>query len=58
MYIITAEPAVGFVDRRIDSTFVLSLLGRLRTYLMAWGTVAFWRLVWLIWDQFFGELDF
>lgn len=32
----------------------LKLLSRLRTYLLAWGTVNFWRVVWYIWDEFIG----
>lgn len=52
--VLTSEPVVGFGDKRIENHLILSLLGRFRTYLMAWGTVAFWRLVWVIWDQFLG----
>lgn len=51
---LTSEPIVGLIDSRIESQLVLSLFGRLRTYIMAWGTVAFWRLIWIGWDQFIG----
>jgi hypothetical protein len=52
--VITSEPAVGVVDKCFANDIIICLLGRLRTYIMAWGTVSFWRLVWLIWDQFLG----
>ncbi|KAG7346725.1 fuseless domain containing protein [Nitzschia inconspicua] len=51
---ITSEPIVGLVDRHIENHILLCVMGRLRTYIMAWGTVAFWRLIWIFWDQFLG----
>mmetsp|Transcript_13850 Transcript_13850/g.31459 ORF Transcript_13850/g.31459 Transcript_13850/m.31459 type:complete len:256 (+) Transcript_13850:865-1632(+) len=36
------------------SSLYRALLNRFRTYLMAWGTVNYWRLVWYIWDEFLG----
>ncbi len=51
---ITSKPVVRFVDGIFKSKYVTALLGRLVTYLLAWGTVNFWRLVWLVWDQFLG----
>jgi hypothetical protein len=55
---VTSEPVFGSVDSRIESHLVLCMLGRLRTYIMAWGTVSFWRLIWYIWDQFLGKGPF
>jgi hypothetical protein len=52
--IVTAKPVVRFVDAVFDNVFVTKLLRRLVTYLLAWDTVSFWRLVWLTWDQFLG----
>jgi hypothetical protein len=53
---ITSEPIIGLIDNHIENNVILALLGRLRTYILAWGTVSFWRMVWLVWDQFLGAL--
>jgi hypothetical protein len=55
--VIMSEPVVSAVDRHIKNDWILSLVGRLRTWILAWGTVSFWRLVWDIWDQFLGKKD-
>ncbi|KAL9179125.1 hypothetical protein ACHAXT_000167 [Thalassiosira profunda] len=52
--VITSEPIVALVDSKIKNKTMLGLLGRLRTYILAWGTVSFWRVVWYVWDEFFG----
>ena len=52
---LTSEPMVGKVDRQLgNNKFLLGLLGRIRNYVLAWGTVSFWRCVWLSWDEFLG----
>jgi hypothetical protein len=52
---LTSEPVVGMADRRLgNNKFLLGLLGRIRTYVLAWGTVSFWRCFWLLWDEFLG----
>lgn len=33
---------------------LLGLLGRLRTFVLAWGIVNYWRAIWYIWDESFG----
>ena len=53
---LTSEPVVGMIDRQLrDDKFLLGLLGRTRNYILAWGTVSFWRCFWLSWDEFLGE---
>ncbi|KAL9179123.1 hypothetical protein ACHAXT_000165 [Thalassiosira profunda] len=37
--VITSEPIVALVDSKIKNKTMLGLLGRLRTYILAWGTV-------------------
>jgi hypothetical protein len=49
----TSETVFAYVT--IENPTVLGLLGRLRTWLMAWGIVNFWRVVWYIWDAFLGS---
>ena len=49
---LTSEPIVAFVDRKIKNKRVLFLLGCFRTWILAWGTVSLWRVVWFTWDQF------
>lgn len=49
---LTSETVFAFVH--IENHIVLGLLGRLRTYLLAWGVVNFWRAVWYIWDESTG----
>ncbi len=52
---LASEPVVGFVDHRLrGNKILLWLLGRLRTYVLAWGTVSLWRCFWLFWDEFLG----
>lgn len=50
---LTSEPIVGLVDKQLGH-IKLAILGRLRTYVLAWGTVALWRCFWLFWDEFLG----
>ena len=64
LYALMCEPVIGLIDNHFgdpDKTktgpgcsVFYELLGRFRTYLLAWATVGFWRGVWLIWDQFLG----
>mmetsp|Transcript_25615 Transcript_25615/g.55459 ORF Transcript_25615/g.55459 Transcript_25615/m.55459 type:complete len:560 (+) Transcript_25615:199-1878(+) len=61
---LTSEPFVCLIDRRFDldtdssssstntTRRILWALGSLRTWVLAWGTVSYWRVVWYIWDQF------
>ena len=49
---LTSETVFAFIH--VKNRIVLALLGRLRTYLLAWGVVNFWRAVWYIWDEFCG----
>jgi Fuseless len=52
---LTSEPVVGMIDRKLGKyKLLLGLLGRIRTYVLAWGTVSFWRCFWLVWDEFLG----
>lgn len=52
---LTSEPVVGRVDRTLGQNKVLlRLLGRLRTYVLAWGTVSLWRCFWVFWDELLG----
>jgi len=53
-FAITCEPAFGRLDRLVSNRHVLGLLGRLRTWILAWGTVSFWRVAWYVWDEFLG----
>ena len=48
----TSETVFAFVT--VKNPVVLGLLGRLRTWLLAWGTVNMWRVVWYLWDEFLG----
>jgi hypothetical protein len=48
----TSETVFAFVT--VKNPLALGLLGRLRTWLLAWGTVNLWRVVWYIWDEFLG----
>jgi hypothetical protein len=50
--IVCSETIFAYI--RVRNTVVLLLLGRLRTFILAWGTVNFWRAVWYIWDEFLG----
>lgn len=52
---LTSEPIVGILDRKFrPNMFLLGMLSRLRTYVVAWGTVSFWRCIWYFWDEFLG----
>jgi Fuseless len=42
-----------FANIRVEH-YWLGTLGRLRTYIQAWGIVNFWRAIWYIWDESFG----
>lgn len=50
--VMTSETIFAFI--KVKNKIILALLGRLRTYLLAWGAVNFWRAVWLVWDEFLG----
>lgn len=54
LYSFMSEPIMGTLDQYITKAWFRELLGRLRTYLLGWATVGFWRGVWLTWDQFLG----
>jgi Fuseless len=41
---LTSETVFSFIV--IENKHVLGLLGRLRTYVLAWGVVNFWRATW------------
>ena len=50
--ILTCEPIMYFFE---NYTKIWSeLIGRIRTFVEAWGTVNFWRVVWFVWDQYLG----
>ena len=51
---ITSEPVVAIIDKKITNERILGMFGRLRTYVLACGTVSWWRIIWYIWDQFSG----
>lgn len=53
---LASEPIVGILDSRLGGNrkFLLGMLGRFRTYILAWGTVSLWRCFWLCWDEFLG----
>jgi hypothetical protein len=52
LMVLTSETVFAFVS--IENPTVLGLLSRFRTWLLAWGLVNFWRVVWYIWDLFLG----
>lgn len=41
-FVITSEPIFGFIDSKIANHYILGLIGRLRTWILAWGTVLYW----------------
>jgi hypothetical protein len=45
---ITNEPIFSYLNRRIVNPAIQGLISRLRTWILAWGTVSFWRVVWLV----------
>ena len=52
---LTSEPVVGLVDSGLGGNkFLLGMLGRVRAYVLAWGTVSLWRCFWYLWDEFLG----
>lgn len=52
---LTSEPVVGTIDRKLGgNTIMLGILGRVRNYILAWGTVSLWRCFWLFWDEYLG----
>ena len=51
---ITSEPVFARLTKKMNNRHVLGAAGRLRTYILAWGNVSFWRCVWYIWDEFSG----
>ena len=55
-YFICSEPVVAALTNWIpeENHLLNGTALRLRTYVLAWGTVSYWRLVWLIWDEFLG----
>jgi len=50
--LVASETVFAFITT--ENTLVLALLGRLRTYVLAWGVVNYWRAVWYIWDELCG----
>eukprot|EP00522_Entomoneis_paludosa_P006740 CAMPEP_0172460448 /NCGR_PEP_ID=MMETSP1065-20121228/36916_1 /TAXON_ID=265537 /ORGANISM="Amphiprora paludosa, Strain CCMP125" /LENGTH=419 /DNA_ID=CAMNT_0013215471 /DNA_START=80 /DNA_END=1339 /DNA_ORIENTATION=+ len=44
-----------FAQIKVRNEILDGALNRLRTYLLAWGTVNYWRMVWYIWDEFLGD---
>jgi len=55
LYFLANEDIATFLEGRIgDNKVALGLLERLRTWVEALGTVAFWRVIWLVWDEFLG----
>lgn len=52
LMVATSETAFSFI--MIDNQVILGLVGRLRTYVLAWGVVNYWRAVWYIWDESAG----
>lgn len=49
-YALTCETTVGLLNPR--SRVAAEVMGRLRTFVLAFGTVNFWRVVWYVWDDF------
>lgn len=43
---IASEPLFARITSKVKNRHILGLLGRLRTYILAWGTVSFWRVIW------------
>jgi hypothetical protein len=50
--VLSSEPIVFLVETNVKVKS--GALNRIRTFIMAWGTVNFWRVVWGLWDQFLG----
>jgi hypothetical protein len=53
---ITSETVFSFI-KIPNQPVVLGVLGRVRTYLMGWGIVNYWRVVWYIWDESAGTSE-
>lgn len=41
-----------------ESKLLNEFAGRIRTLILAVGTVSFWRVVWLVWDEFIGGTSY
>jgi hypothetical protein len=49
--IFASEPVLAFALKPFESnTFMLAFIGRFRTLILAIGCVAFWRVIWSLWD--------
>lgn len=61
MLLVGSEDAVqhfspeGFLSSTAAIELTNRIFGRLRTLILAFGTVNFWRAVWLVWDEFLGN---
>lgn len=53
-FALTCEPTMGLLEGKVTNPTLIGIIGRLRTWVLAWGTVAFWRVVWFVWDEFLG----
>lgn len=52
-FAVASEPTLSFITRPIEKTnncFLMAVMGRLRTLVLAIGCVAFWRVIWSLWD--------
>jgi hypothetical protein len=54
--VVTSEDIMAWVESLwLHDKIGTKIVGRLRTFIMAWGTVAFWRAVWSGWDLWLGK---
>jgi hypothetical protein len=51
---ITSEPVFARLTSNTQNCHILGVAGRVRTFILAWGTVSYWRVIWYIWDEFTG----
>ena len=51
---ITCEPVFARLTSNTQNRHILGVAGRVRTFILAWGTVSYWRVIWYIWDEFTG----
>jgi hypothetical protein len=54
--VVTSEDIMAWAESLwLHEKIGKNVVGRLRTFIMAWGAVAFWRAVWTFWDLWLGK---
>lgn len=52
-FLIACEPILSYAIKpfeKLNNSFIMAVMGRLRTMVLAIGCVAFWRVIWSLWD--------